>query len=78
MTESRETRTVRVTRVFDAPIELVYEAWTRGDHIAKWMKCDRAATMEVEGWEPRVGATFRCRMALEGQVRHDDHGAGAG
>ena len=24
------------TRVFDAPRELVFEAWTRPEHLARW------------------------------------------
>ena len=57
-----------ITRVFEAPIQLVYDAWTQPDHVAKWMKCDADATLEVEGWEPRVGATFQTRMAKGDQL----------
>lgn len=57
-----------ITRVFDAPIQLVYDAWTQADHVSKWMKCDAQATMELEGWEPRVGAEFRTRMARGEQL----------
>ncbi len=67
MNDSGETRSVQIVRVFQAPIELVYEAWTRIEHLTKWMKCDANATLEVEGWESKVGATYRYRMALEGK-----------
>lgn len=67
MSEHPESRSVQLTRVFDAPIDLVYQAWTDPAHVMKWMKCHPDATMEVEGWEPRAGAMFRYRMAKVGE-----------
>ncbi len=67
MSDAQETRTVEIKRVFDAPIDLVYEAWTKGEHVNQWMKCHPEAEMDVEGWEPRAGAEFRYRMAKEGE-----------
>lgn len=32
----KSKHTVTIKRKFDAPIELVWEAWTRPEHIAKW------------------------------------------
>lgn len=29
-------RTLTLKKIFDAPIELVWEAWTQPEHIAKW------------------------------------------
>lgn len=29
-------RTLTIKRTFDAPIELVWEAWTQPEHVAKW------------------------------------------
>ena len=29
-------RTLTITKTFDAPIQLVWEAWTQPEHIAKW------------------------------------------
>lgn len=66
MTESPEVKSVTLTRVFDAPIDLVYEAWTRAEHVCRWMKCDNDATLEVEDWEPAVGATYKTHMFQEG------------
>ncbi len=31
-----ENRTITIERTFDAPLELVWEAWTQAEHIAKW------------------------------------------
>jgi uncharacterized protein YndB with AHSA1/START domain len=33
---SSKTRDLIVTRVFDAPIELVWKAWTNPEHIMRW------------------------------------------
>lgn len=57
---------VTLTRVFDAPIDLVYRAWTDAEHVTKWMKCDVEATLEVENWVPEVGAEFKTHMAQPG------------
>lgn len=62
-----ETRSVTVTRTYDAPIELVYRAWSEAEHIMRWMKCDAAVTMNVVGWEGRAGARFSYRMAKAGE-----------
>lgn len=67
MNAPQETRTVQITRHFDAPIELVYEAWTQREHISNWMKCNSEATMDVHSWEATPGATFSYRMAKEGE-----------
>ena len=63
-----ETKSVQVKKVYDAPIQLVFDAWTRAEHVTKWMKCDAQATLDLEGWEPRVGATFKTRMARGEQL----------
>ena len=33
---SSKTRDLIVTRIFDAPIELVWKAWTNPEHIMQW------------------------------------------
>lgn len=59
-------RSVTLTRVFDAPIDLVYGAWTEAEHVVKWMKCDESASLEVDNWVPAVGTEFRTHMAQPG------------
>lgn len=67
MTDSEATpRTVTLTRVFDAPIGLVYRAWTEAEHVTKWMKCDVEVTLEVDNWVPEVGNQFSTHMAQPG------------
>ena len=35
-TQSVKTKDLVVTRVFDAPIELVWKAWTDPKHVMRW------------------------------------------
>ncbi|MEM8608581.1 MAG: SRPBCC domain-containing protein [Myxococcota bacterium] len=64
---SHATRlSVTLTREYDAPIELVYAAWTDAAHVSQWMKCDDAAVLECTKWEPKVGATYETTMEMPG------------
>ena len=71
MTESTPTEAARyeitLTRVFDAPRELVFQAWTDPDHLARWfgpagMETPRE-TIEID---LRVGGRFRLTMVRPG------------
>ncbi|HEY1064432.1 MAG TPA: SRPBCC domain-containing protein [Candidatus Saccharimonadales bacterium] len=46
-----------VTRVFDAPCELVWNAWTTPDLIAKWFA--PGIVMDVREFDVRPGGHFR-------------------
>ena len=51
-------RTVAITRLFDAPRERVFRAWTQAEHLAHWFgpKHFTVASCEID---PRQGGTFR-------------------
>lgn len=66
MSDPNETMSVVIKRVFKAPIDLVYRAWTEEQHVTKWMKCDPEVVTTVENWEPRVGAEVKCHMSKPG------------
>ena len=34
--ENTADREIRITQIFNAPVELLWEVWTRPDHISKW------------------------------------------
>jgi uncharacterized protein YndB with AHSA1/START domain len=34
--ETKQSREIRSTRIFKAPIELVWEVWTKPEHIVNW------------------------------------------
>ncbi|MHA7057657.1 SRPBCC family protein [Aquimarina sp. M1] len=40
----KKNRTITINRTFNAPIRLVWEAWTQSEHIAEW-------------WSPKGGKT---------------------
>lgn len=66
MSDAMQTRTVRLTRVFDAPIDLVFRVWTEANHVTRWMKCDPGVELTVENWVPAVGTRFSTKMVNPG------------
>ncbi len=59
-----DARDVIITRVVDAPRELVFDAWTNPAHVAKWWRPKGFETVVCEEMDVRVGGTFRFRMTL--------------
>ena len=51
-------REIVITRVFDAPRSLVFEAWTRPDHVTRWYG-PRDFTLSVCDIDLRVGGAYR-------------------
>jgi uncharacterized protein YndB with AHSA1/START domain len=56
-----DERTLVITRVFDAPVSLVWQAWTDGKHIAKW-SAPRGFTIPTSEGDLRPGGKWRCCM----------------
>lgn len=54
----RPTKEITITRVFDAPRELVYAAWTQAEHLERW-------------WGPRVFTNHDCTVDLRPGGRFD-------
>ncbi|MEX1181390.1 MAG: SRPBCC family protein [Cucumibacter sp.] len=52
-------REIVVTRVFDAPRELVFDALTRPDLLRRWFTGPDGWTLSVCEFEPRVGGAYR-------------------
>jgi uncharacterized protein YndB with AHSA1/START domain len=52
-------REVAMTRVFDAPRKLVYEAWTKPELVRRWLTGPDGWTMAVCEIDLKVGGTFR-------------------
>ena len=62
-----------ITRVFDAPRELVFTAWTRPDHLASWLG-PHGFTGAAVTLDPRPGGRWRaCIRSPEGE-EHWMHG----
>ncbi len=51
-------QTLRITRIFDAPRELVFEAWSDPDRIEAWSGCAEATSLEATV-DFRVGGGYR-------------------
>lgn len=56
-------RTLTIERTFDAPIQLVWEAWTQADHIARWWG-PKGMTVEVLEHNFEVGGHWKYRMPM--------------
>jgi len=54
-------REIVLTRVFDAPRELVFEAWTRPEHAMKWFG-PKGYTCTLHEMDVRVGGRWRFDM----------------
>src|ERR1700758_5407923 len=50
-------RTVDITRVFDAPRERVFAAWTKAEHLARWFGPKGFTVPSCEA-DPRPGGAF--------------------
>jgi uncharacterized protein YndB with AHSA1/START domain len=60
--------TVEVRRFVKAPPELLFEVWTKPEHIRNWWGPARLATIECE-IDLRVGGQWRCvHQAPDGQT----------
>ncbi|MEE9393849.1 MAG: SRPBCC domain-containing protein [Planctomycetota bacterium] len=62
-----------ITRVFDAGIERVFQAWTDPDKVSAWWGC--AQTKKVTSFiDLRVGGEYRYVMEMEGGMEFDAKG----
>src|SRR5690242_10414483 len=50
-----------LTRVFDAPVDLVWRCFTEQEHLAKW-SAPRGYTITAGEGDVRAGGKWRCRM----------------
>ena len=48
---------LQITRIFDAPRERVFAAWTERDLLQQWSGCKEATKVEIE-MDFRVGGSF--------------------
>jgi len=66
-------REIVLTRVFDAPRRLVFEAMTKAEHVRKWYGCD-GMTLPVCEIDFRVGGAYRFTMRTPEGVDHTMQG----
>lgn len=65
MSAKEDNRIITIERIFDAPIELVWEAWTNAEHIVKWWGPDGIQTKIIHH-ELKVGGKWKYIMAMPG------------
>ena len=58
----RDPRSIIGTRVFDAPRELVWQAWTDPKHLAQWWGPNGFTTTTTSAFEFRAGGIWRFVM----------------
>jgi uncharacterized protein YndB with AHSA1/START domain len=56
-----EGHEIEITRTYDAPRELVFDAWTKGEHLKNWYAPTGFTVPEVES-DPTEGGTYRLAM----------------
>ena len=63
-----EGHEIEITRVYDARRELVFDAWTKGEHLKNWFAPTGFTVPEVES-DPTEGGAYRLAMrSPDGQV----------
>ena len=72
-TGQRNERTVVITRVFDAPRELVWKAWTDPRHVAQWWG-PQGFTNPVCEMDVRPGGALRIVMRAPDGAEHPMRG----
>ena len=62
-------RELVITRVFDAPRLLVFEAWTKPEHLMRWYGCSSSRLLACE-IDLRPGGAYRFVMRIAGDQEH--------
>lgn len=65
MSAARNDLNLVVTRVFAAPVELVWEAWTRPEHLVHWWKPKGFHEGRIESLDVRPGGKWRIYMPFD-------------
>src|SRR5437868_3573847 len=57
------TEQLVITRIIDAPVELVFKAWTEPERLAQWWG-PKGCTITVKKFDFKPGGIFHYRMAM--------------
>ena len=60
---SKENRTLTIERTFNTPLQLVWDAWTRPEHIIKWWG-PKGMDTKVEVHDFKVGGHWKYIMKM--------------
>ena len=72
MTEHRD-RILRIERIFRAPIEKVFDAWTNEEVLRRWLHADPNWDTPIAEVDLRVGGTIR--VVMRDPVARAEYGA---
>jgi uncharacterized protein YndB with AHSA1/START domain len=75
MPEAATRREIRITRIFDAPRDLVWKAWTEPDRLAQWWgKRGWSTPVSTITMDVRPGGVFRLTSVADddGREMHTD------
>jgi uncharacterized protein YndB with AHSA1/START domain len=59
-------KSLQITRIFDAPRDLVFSFWMEGEKMQQWSGCKEAARCEIQ-MDFRVGGGFTQKMQIRGK-----------
>jgi uncharacterized protein YndB with AHSA1/START domain len=59
-----QNRTASIRKTFDAPVQLVWEAWTQPEHIASWW-APGGMKMKIVAHDFRVGGKWKFTMPMQ-------------
>jgi uncharacterized protein YndB with AHSA1/START domain len=66
-------REIRIVREFDAPVALVFRAWTTPELVARWWHAERGSVTSID-IDLRVGGRWRYVMVANGGFEVAFHG----
>src|SRR5580658_2030139 len=59
-------KSLQITRIFDAPRELVFSWWADGEKMQQWSGCKEATRCRIQ-MDFRVGGGFTQKMQIAGK-----------
>ena len=62
-TDNLQSRTLTIKRIFDAPVEIVWEAWTDPEHVAEWW-APKGMNVKVVEHNFKVGGKWKYSMPM--------------
>ena len=65
----KETLEITLNHTFDAPRDLVFAAWSEGEHLKEW-SCPRGMKMISGANDPRVGGKWHIHMQSPDGMNH--------
>jgi uncharacterized protein YndB with AHSA1/START domain len=69
-TDAPADRVLVLTREFDAPRHLIFEAWTKKEHLDAW-SCPKGFRIERSHGDLRVGGAWGCQMIAPDGEKHE-------